>query len=114
VAEKRQVAGTAGVDKIINAQTGLKTSKYPDLPVNPVYVNVAEAADMAGVTRQYVHLSIPDLPSAQTISGFLHFERRDIERWITERADAAEAKARAREARAREPRASRRRATTST
>jgi uncharacterized protein YqfA (UPF0365 family) len=64
--------------------------------VNRTFVNVAEAAEMAGVTRQYVHLSIADFKTAQTISGFLHFERAEVEAWVAARADAAEAKALAR------------------
>lgn len=67
---------------------GTKANRYPDLPEITKYVNAAHAAEIAGVSRQYMHAQRRRFRTACTISGFLHFERDEIMDWAEGRVRA--------------------------
>jgi len=56
-----------------------------DLPVVEEWISAAEAAGLAGVSRQYMHNQADKFPSASRISGFLVFQREEIEKWVKDR-----------------------------
>jgi len=49
------------------------------------WVTAAEAAKMAGVSRQYMHNCTPKFKSASRLSDVLVFKRTEVERWIRQR-----------------------------
>jgi len=56
-----------------------------DLPVVEEWVSAKEAADMAGVSRQYMHNQLGQFKTASRLSGFLVFGRKEIEDWVASR-----------------------------
>lgn len=62
-----------------------KKVKLEDLPTVQEWILAAEAAEIAGVSRQYLHNSLHMFPSAAKISGFLAFKRAEVEEWSRQR-----------------------------
>lgn len=48
-------------------------------------MTAAEAAKIAGVSRQYMHSLVPTFKSASRLGGFLVFKRKEIEAWVANR-----------------------------
>jgi predicted DNA-binding protein YlxM (UPF0122 family) len=54
--------------------------------VNEEWCNVTEAAEMAQVSRQYIHQEVKKKTlSGELISGFLHLRKAQVKEWIAAR-----------------------------
>lgn len=58
------------------------------LPVVKEWVMAAEAAEILGVTRQYIHNSVDKFKTAHRLSNFLVIKRSEVEKLAKERAEA--------------------------
>jgi hypothetical protein len=74
-----------------------QSQKMADLPVVEEWVTAAEAASIAGVTRQYLHNSARTFESAHRLSGFLVFRRSEMVEFGLARAQKRQQRAAAQE-----------------
>jgi len=68
----------------------VRKTPVEDLPIVQEWVLVAEAAEIAGVSRQYLHNCIDQFESASQLSGFLAFRRDEIQAWSDKRMEKIE------------------------
>jgi predicted DNA-binding transcriptional regulator AlpA len=69
------------------AKDGTRKPKVEELPIVQEWILVSEAAEMAGVSRQYLHACLHQFESASRLSGFLAFRRAEVEEWIARRVE---------------------------
>ena len=71
-------------------KNGVKRTPVEDLPIVEEWVLVAEAAEIAGVSRQYLHNCVDQFESASQLSGFLAFRRAEVQEWSDKRMEKIE------------------------
>lgn len=64
-----------------------KKRSIEDLPIVDEWVLAREAAEIAGVSRQYLHNTLHQFESASRLSGYVAFRRSEVEEWARKRAE---------------------------
>jgi predicted DNA-binding transcriptional regulator AlpA len=78
---------STGAVKKNSTKDGARKPKVEELPIVQEWILVSEAAEMAGVSRQYLHACLHQFESASRLSGFLAFRRAEVEEWIARRVE---------------------------